>query len=102
MSLKDRIVITGMGLVSPLGLGVGFVWERLVRGESGIRLLPTTMTEGLSTHIAGQVPSHTEQDNGLNESDYLSPKDRKRVDLFTLFALAAAEEALVKFLLAIQ
>tara|TARA_R110001632_G_scaffold42165_1_gene106341 strand:- start:38675 stop:39943 length:1269 start_codon:yes stop_codon:yes gene_type:complete len=96
MSLKDRIVITGMGLVSPLGLGVASVWDRLIRGESGIRLLPTTLSDGLNTHIAGQVPSHTEQDNGLNESDYLSPKDRKRVDLFTLFALAAAEEALTQ------
>ncbi|UTV99590.1 beta-ketoacyl-ACP synthase II [Marinomonas rhizomae] len=94
MSLKERIVITGMGLVSPLGLGVTSVWDRLIRGQSGIRLLPTTLSEGLTTHIAGQVPGHTEQENGLNESDYLSSKDRKRVDLFTLFALAAAEEAL--------
>lgn len=96
MSLKERIVITGMGLVSPLGLGVASVWGRLIRGESGIRSLPTTLSEGLNTHIAGQVPSQTEQENGLNESDYLSPKDRKRVDLFTLFALAAAEEALTQ------
>ena len=96
MSLEQRIVITGMGLVSPLGLGVDAVWERLIRGESGIRTLPTTLSEGLNTHIAGQVPSHTEQVNGLNESDYLSPKERKRVDLFTLFALAAAEEALTQ------
>lgn len=96
MSLKERIVITGMGLVSPLGLGVASVWDRLIRGESGIRPLPTTLSEGLNTHIAGQVPSQTEQENGLNESDYLSPKDRKRVDLFTLFALAAAEEALTQ------
>ncbi|MBJ7536347.1 beta-ketoacyl-ACP synthase II [Marinomonas transparens] len=96
MSHKERIVITGMGLVSPLGLGVESVWGRLVRGESGIRVLPTRLTEGLSTLIAGQVPSHTEQDNGLNEFDYLSPKERKRVDLFTLFALAAADEALAQ------
>lgn len=96
MSLKERIVITGMGLVSPLGLGVASVWDKLIRGESGIRLLPTTLSDGLSTHIAGQVPSHVEQANGLNEAGYLSPKDRKRVDLFTLFALAAAEEALTQ------
>ena len=96
MSLKERIVITGMGLVSPLGLGVTSVWDKLIRGQSGIRLLPTTLSEGLTTHIAGQVPSHTEQENGLNESEYLSAKDRKRVDLFTLFALAAAEEALTQ------
>ena len=96
MSLKERIVITGMGIVSPLGLGVSSVWNRLVASESGIRTLPTTMSDGLTTHIAGQVPSHTEQENGLNESEYLSPKERKRVDLFTLFALAAADEALTQ------
>lgn len=96
MLSKQRIVITGMGLVSPLGLGVESVWQRLIRGESGISKLPTNLSDGLNTHIAGQVPSHTEQENGLNESDYLSPKERKRVDLFTLFALAAAEEALTQ------
>lgn len=96
MSLKERIVITGMGLVSPLGVGVASVWDRLIRGESGIRVLPTTLSEGLNTLIAGQVPHRTEQVNGLNETDYLSPKDRKRVDLFTLFALAAADEALTQ------
>ncbi|MEP3349992.1 MAG: beta-ketoacyl-ACP synthase II [Marinomonas sp.] len=96
MLSKQRIVITGMGLVSPLGLGVESVWQRLIRGESGISKLPTDLSDGLNTHIAGQVPSHTEQENGLNEVDYLSPKERKRVDLFTLFALAAADEALTQ------
>jgi len=96
MSLKDRIVITGMGMVSPLGLGVDAVWKRLIVGESGIRQLPTSISDGLKTHIAGQVPSNIEQDNGLNESDYLTPKERKRIDRFTLFALAAAKEALAQ------
>ena len=96
MSLAQRIVITGMGIVSPLGLGVEAVWNRLIKGESGIRALPTDMTEGLNTHIAGQVPSHEALSNGLNETDYVSPKERKRVDLFTLYALAAADEALAQ------
>jgi len=94
MSIKERIVITGMGIVSPLGLGVSAVWDRLIKGESGIRPLPAEMVENLGTKIAGQVPSHTEQENGLNEDDYMTPKERKRIDLFTLYALAAAEEAL--------
>ncbi|SBS25254.1 3-oxoacyl-[acyl-carrier-protein] synthase 2 [Marinomonas spartinae] len=94
MSIKERIVITGMGIVSPLGLGVSAVWNRLIKGESGIRPLPAEMVENLGTKIAGQVPSHTEQENGLNEDDYMTPKERKRIDLFTLYALAAAEEAL--------
>ncbi|AEF53090.1 beta-ketoacyl-ACP synthase II [Marinomonas posidonica] len=94
MSSQDRIVITGMGLVSPLGVGVESVWAKLIAGESGIRPLPESISASLATKIAGQVPSITDQDNGLDESNYLSPKERKRVDLFTLFALAAADEAL--------
>ncbi|MAF15779.1 MAG: beta-ketoacyl-[acyl-carrier-protein] synthase II [Marinomonas sp.] len=94
MLASQRYVITGMGMVSPLGIGVEAVWERLIRGESGIRPLPAKLCEGVTTQIAGQVPSHQELENGLNEADYLSPKDRKRIDLFTLFAIAAAEEAL--------
>ncbi|ADZ89330.1 beta-ketoacyl-ACP synthase II [Marinomonas mediterranea] len=90
----ERIVITGMGLVSPLGLGVGSVWSRLINGESGIRPLPDELCENLPTKIAGQVPSIDVLDNGMDESHYLSPKERKRVDLFTLYALAAAKEAL--------
>ncbi len=94
MTTAQRYVITGMGLVTPLGVGVDAVWDKLIKGESGIRPLPMSLSEGLQTHIAGQVPSHTEADNGLNEDDYLSPKDRKRIDLFTLYAIAAADEAL--------
>ena len=94
MTTAQRYVITGMGLVTPLGVGVDAVWNKLINGESGIRPLPMSLSEGLQTHIAGQVPSHTESDNGLNEDDYLSPKDRKRIDLFTLYAIAAADEAL--------
>ncbi len=94
MSIKERVVVTGMGIVSPLGLGVSAVWDRLIKGESGIRALPEKMVENLGTKIAGQVPGHTEQENGLNENDYMTPKEYKRIDLFTLYALAAADEAL--------
>lgn len=94
MSNQQRIVITGMGLVSPLGLGVNEVWQRLIKGESGIRQLPEHLLDKSNTLVAGLVPSHTEQKNGLNEADYVTPKEKKRLDQFTLFALAAAEEAL--------
>lgn len=94
MLTSQRYVITGMGIVSPLGIGVDAVWQRMIHGESGVRTLPTELSEGLTTHIAGQVPSHEQLENGLNQDDYLSPKERKRVDLFTLFAIAAAQEAL--------
>lgn len=96
MSQANRIVITGMGIVSPLGCGVASVWQRLISGESGIDWIKEDLPEGLTTKIAGQVPRNGEQDNALIESNYLSVKERRRVDLFTLFALAAADEALAQ------
>ena len=96
MTNKQRIVITGMGLVTPLGVGVESVWQRLIKGESGIRTIKQPWVEGLKTQIAGLVPSHLEQANGFNANDYLSDKQQKRVDLFTLYALAATEQALAQ------
>ena len=100
--MLDRIVITGMGLVSPLGCGVDSVWQKLISSESGIRLLDESLNldSSVTTRIGGQVPilgKNTKADefeNALNETDYMSAKERRRVDLFTLFALAAADEAL--------
>ena len=94
MTDEQRIVITGMGLVTPLGVGVDLVWQRLIAGESGIRAIDKPWAEGLKTQIAGLVPTHLERSGGFNASDYLSEKEQKRVDLFTLYALASAEQAL--------
>jgi len=96
MSFKNRIVITGMGIVSPLGCGVDAVWQRLTQGESGIRKLDMPMPADMPDLPVGQVPNITELDNGLDESQYVTPKERKRIDLFTLYALVAAQEALAQ------
>jgi len=96
MNDEQRIVISGMGLVTPLGVGVDAVWQRLIQGESGIRQIDAPWADGLKTKIAGLVPSHTAQSNGFNALDYLSEKEQKRVDLFTLYALGAAQEALTQ------
>lgn len=102
--MLDRIVITGMGLVSPLGCGVDSVWQKLINSESGIRLLDESLNldASVATRIGGQVPTlgknakAEEFDNALVETDYMSVKERRRVDAFTLFALAAADEALTQ------
>ncbi|WP_036180513.1 beta-ketoacyl-ACP synthase II [Marinomonas sp. MED121] len=102
--MLDRIVITGMGLVSPLGCGVDSVWQKLIKSESGIRLLDESLNldASVTTRIGGQVPikgKNTKADefeNALNEADYMSAKERRRIDLFTLFALVAADEALTQ------
>ena len=92
---NSPIVITGMGIISPLGCGVKTVWERLTAGGSGIDFIDRFDSGELPIRIAGQVPS-VEQDAiaGFSPDDIIRPTERKRMDLFTLYALAAAEEAL--------
>lgn len=92
--MNKRIVITGMGLVTPLGCGVSGVWERLIEGQSGIRNISRVDVEDLSTKIAGQVPVADDDPLGIDIDCVVSKKDRKKVDLFTIYAFVAAEEAL--------
>ncbi|WP_020405037.1 beta-ketoacyl-ACP synthase II [Hahella ganghwensis] len=91
------IVVTGMGIVSPLGCGVDTVWQRLLEGRSGVGRIDRFDTSDFPVKIAGSVPSK-EQDAqaGFDVDAVISPKERKKVDLFTLYALAAAEEALTQ------
>jgi 3-oxoacyl-[acyl-carrier-protein] synthase II len=91
----DRIVVTGMGVVSPLGVGVSSAWTRLVEGRSGLRLLPETMVGDLAAKVGGVVPSLEEDSEaGFNTDRYVPVKDQKKMDRFILFAMAAAEEAI--------
>lgn len=95
--MQDKpIVVTGMGLVTPLGCGQAAVWQRLVEGRSGIGPITRFDPEGLPAQIAGQVPARAEDSAGLDVEAVISTKDRKKVDLFTIYALAAAEEALTQ------
>ncbi|MBP9692077.1 MAG: beta-ketoacyl-ACP synthase II [Alphaproteobacteria bacterium] len=88
-----RVVITGLGLVTPLGNGVESTWKRLIRGDSGIRRIDTFDTENLTSKIAGLLPLGTEAGQ-FNFDDYLPAKDRKKMDDFIIYGIAAAEEAL--------
>ncbi|MEQ8343996.1 MAG: beta-ketoacyl-ACP synthase II [Sneathiellaceae bacterium] len=92
--VDKRIVITGMGLVTPLGCGLDAVWERLTAGRSGIRRIDRFDPAELPAQIAGQVPLAAEDSAGLDIDAVVSVKERKKVDLFTIYALAAAEQAL--------
>ncbi len=93
---KDPIVVTGMGLVTPLGVGVGPVWERLLAGESGIGPIDRFDAEGLATQIGGLVPDINDDPAGLDAAQFVSSKERRKIDLFTLYAIAAADEALAQ------
>ncbi|GFM75446.1 3-oxoacyl-[acyl-carrier-protein] synthase 2 [Pseudomonas cichorii] len=92
---QKRIVVTGVGIVGPLGCGVEAVWKRLLAGQSGIRNLAQHITEGTGVAVGGQVPS-LEEDAiaGYDPDRLISAKDRKKMDRFIEFALVAAHEAL--------
>jgi len=88
-----RVVVTGMGLVTPLGLGVEHVWRKLLAGESGITAIRTFDVSDLPAKIAGSVPRGIAQPGLLDPDEYLPAKDQRRVSDFILYALAAAREA---------
>lgn len=94
--MNKRIVITGMGLVTPLGVGADNVWKRLIAGQSGIRTNTRFDVSALPAHIAGLVPDIADDPAGLDRGAVISPKERRKVDLFTIYAMAAAEEALTQ------
>lgn len=92
-----RIVVTGMGAVTPLAANVEASWSRLLAGRSGIRRLSDDVVGDLPAKIGGVVPSLEEDpDAGFDPDAILAAKDRRKVDRFILFALAAAEEALAQ------
>ena len=90
-----RIVVTGMGLVGPLGSGAEISWKRLLDGKSGIRSLPDEISNDLPVKIGGIVPSQIEDSEaGFDPDLIVDAKDQRKMDRFILFALAAAKEAL--------
>lgn len=90
-----RIVVTGTGIVGPLGCGTEIVWRRLLAGQSGIRLLPDELTEGTGVYVGGVVPTLEEDPQaGYDAERVIAAKDRKKMDRFIEFALVAAQEAL--------
>ena len=87
-----RVVITGLGMVSPLACGVKPTWERLVSGCSGINLITNFKVSDIACRIAGQVPAG-EGDHDFNADDWVKPKDQRKIDRFILYAIAAACQA---------
>lgn len=87
MSDKRRVVVTGMGAVSPVGNNVEDSWNALLKGQSGVGPVTRFDPTGLRCRIAGEVKN-------LDLSSHLNPKEQKRLDLFCHFAVAAGDEAL--------
>jgi len=88
-----RVVITGMGLVSPLGSGVDTSWRRMISGESGARRIDEFPTDDLSCKVACFIPKGSGEGQ-YNPDDWMERKEQRKVDDFIVFAMAAAEQAL--------
>ena len=89
-----RVVVTGMGIVSPLGCGVETTWERLLRGESGASRISTFEVSDLPCKIACTVPRGDGSNGTFNPDQWMEPKEQRKVDDFIVFAMGAARQAL--------
>jgi len=90
---ERRVVVTGMGLVTPLGVGVDAVWGRLLNSESGAGQIKKIDTSDLSVKIACEVPIGDSAPD-FNADDWIPPKEQRRIDDFIIFGLCAMEQAL--------
>lgn len=90
---KRRVVVTGVGMITPLGCGASYTWKNLLRGQSGISIIDDKRFDSLDTNIAGQVP-FGDGEGDFNPDSIANPKEQKRLEKFILFALGAADEAI--------
>ena len=90
-----RVVVTGLGLVTPLASGVEATWSRLLNGVSGAATISRFDASGLATNYACEVPYGDGSDGTFNPDDWMSAKERRKVDDFILYGIAAAQQAVV-------
>src|SRR5690606_23665212 len=88
-----RVVVTGLGLVTPLGTGAEHCWKRLLASESGNRGIQSFDVTDLPAKIEGQVPDGETAEGGWNPDEWMDPREQRRVDQFILYGLAAATQA---------
>ncbi len=90
---KRRVVVTGIGLVTPLGCQVSTIWSRLCEGKSGISSITHFDASSMASRVAGEIPQE-DGENGLHIDEYIAPKDQKKMDRFLHLGVIAAEKAL--------
>jgi len=93
-----RVVVTGLGLVTPLASGVEATWTRLINGESGLGPITRFDASEMPAKIAGQVPlkaDHPDRADAFDPDQWMEAKERKRVDDFIVYGLAAAKQAVI-------
>ncbi len=89
-----RVVITGMGMITPLGCGVEHTWRRLVAGESGAKKIDHFEVSDISAQVAGVIPRGDGSNGTFNADQWMEPKEQRKVDDFIIFAMCAARQAL--------
>ena len=95
--MMRRVVVTGMGMVTPLGVGVKRNWDSITAGKSGIRIINEFDLTDMPSHVAGLVPKTTDEnpvDGAFNVNLYVPIKEQKKMDQFIYFGMAAAQEAI--------
>lgn len=92
-----RVVVTGLGMVSPLGMGVDHNWSSIIAGKSGIKKIEHFDVSDITSKIAGVIPrteSENPTDGAFNADLYVDPKDQRKNDIFIVYGMAAAQEAI--------
>ena len=92
--MMRRVVVTGLGMVTPLACGVEATWQRLLAGQSGIKRIENFDVSDISCKIAGQIPRGDGSDGTFNPDQWMEPKEQRKVDGFILYAMGAATQAL--------
>ncbi|NCF48306.1 MAG: beta-ketoacyl-ACP synthase II [Bacteroidetes bacterium] len=87
-----RVVVTGLGMVTPLGVGADHTWSQILAGKSGIDRITNFQVDDIACQIAGQVPGPDEK-GGLNLDDFIEPRDQRKQDRFIQLGLVAAQLA---------
>ncbi len=88
-----RVVVTGLGMVTPLACGVEETWSRLIAGQSGAGTITRFDADHLATNYACEIPMGDGSDGTFNPDDWMEAKDQRKVDPFILYSMAAADQA---------
>src|SRR5581483_3614758 len=89
-----RVVVTGLGMVTPLACGVEATWQRILAGESGISRIDRFEVSDLPSQIAGQIPRGDGTNGTFNPDQWMEPKEQRKVDSFIAYGMCAARQAL--------
>lgn len=92
--MMRRVVVTGLGMVTPLGCGVDVTWSRILEGRSGARRPDSFEVSDLACQVACEIPRGDGSDGTFNPDDWMEPKEQRKVDDFIVYSIAAADQAL--------